>query len=53
MPAVILPCREDVDRKFGMFTYLKGGSVIRMMEHMFGLDTLTKVETRQMIMMVE
>ena len=34
--------RGDVDRKFGMFTYQKGGSVIRMMEGILGEATLTK-----------
>ena len=31
-----------MDRKFGMFTYQKGGSVIRMMEGILGEATLTK-----------
>ena len=53
MPPVSLLCRGDVDRKFGMFTYQKGGSVIRMMEQMFGLDTLTKVAARQMMMITK
>ena len=52
MPPVILQCRGDVDRKFGMFTYQKGGSVIRMMEQMFGLDTITKVAIREMMVMM-
>jgi len=34
--------RNDIERKFGMFTYQKGGSVIRMMEQMLSRETFTK-----------
>ena len=34
--------RADIDRKFGMFTYQKGGSVIRMMESILTRPTFTK-----------
>jgi aminopeptidase N len=34
--------RNDIERKFGMFTYQKGGSVIRMMEQMISKETFTK-----------
>merc|ERR1719450_295687 len=34
--------RTDIDRKFGMFTYQKGGSVIRMMESILTRPTFTK-----------
>lgn len=30
--------RSDIERKFGMFTYQKGGSVIRMMEGIIGFE---------------
>jgi len=33
--------RNDIERKFGTFSYQKGGSVIRMMEQMIGKETLT------------
>ena len=29
--------RDDIDRKFGMFSYQKGGSIIRMMEQVTAL----------------
>ena len=32
--------RSDIERKFGKFTYQKGGAVIRMMEQMIGNETL-------------
>jgi len=34
--------RNDIERKFGMFTYQKGGSVIRMMEQILSKETFTK-----------
>ena len=34
--------RSDIERKFGKFTYQKGGAVIRMMEQMIGMETLAK-----------
>jgi len=34
--------RSDIERKFGKFTYQKGGAVIRMMEQMLGMETLTR-----------
>ena len=34
--------RSDINRKFGQFTYQKGGAVIRMMEQMVGAKTLSK-----------
>merc|ERR1712032_1123945 len=34
--------RSDIERKFGKFTYQKGGAVILMMEQMIGKETLTK-----------
>lgn len=34
--------RPDIERKFGMFTYNKGGSVIRMMEGILGKEVLTQ-----------
>ena len=34
--------RADIERKFGMFTYQKGGSVIRMMESILTRPTFTK-----------
>ena len=33
---------DDIDRKFGLISYYKGGSVIRMMESFLGLDTFNK-----------
>ena len=33
---------DDVHRKFGLITYYKGASVIRMMESFLGLETLNK-----------
>ncbi|XP_023340452.1 puromycin-sensitive aminopeptidase-like protein isoform X2 [Eurytemora carolleeae] len=33
--------RDDIERKFGQFTYQKGGSVIRMMEGILGKEVLT------------
>ena len=33
---------DDIDRKFGLITYYKGGSVIRMMESFLGLSTFNK-----------
>ena len=38
--------RDDIERKFGMFTYQKGGSVIRMMEQMLSKETFTKRLTK-------
>merc|ERR1711990_169148 len=34
--------REDIGRKFGTFTYQKGGSVLRMMEAILSRDTFNK-----------
>jgi len=34
--------RNDIERKFGSFTYQKGGSVIRMMEQILSRETFTK-----------
>jgi len=34
--------RNDIERKFGSFTYQKGGSVIRMMEQILSKETFTK-----------
>jgi len=34
--------RQDVERKFGMFTYQKGGSVIRMMEQIVSRESFIK-----------
>ena len=34
--------RGDIERKFGMFTYQKGGSVIRMMESILTRPTFTR-----------
>ena len=32
----------DIDRKFGLISYYKGGSIIRMMESFLGVETLNK-----------
>jgi len=33
---------DDINRKFGSFSYYKGGALIRMMESFLGVDTLVK-----------
>ena len=33
---------QDINRKFGTFSYHKGGALIRMMESFLGVDTLVK-----------
>jgi len=37
--------RNDIERKFGMFSYQKGGSVLRMMEQILSKETFTKALT--------
>ena len=38
----VVTTRDDVDRKFGIFTYEKGCSFVRMVEGMFGFDVLIR-----------
>merc|ERR1712013_340552 len=37
--------RNDIERKFGMFSYQKGGSALRMMEQILSKETFTKALT--------